>query len=1415
MTKKSAQKLGRGPMRTARLAAAALAGLLALAPLAQAEDIDIYSGITWDGAKPNLLVLLDNAAAWNGDLNFTCTTPDGWRLPANNDSKIVGFEQCGLYNAIKAIGSSEALAGNINMGLMMFSSGSTAGGTFKFPSSSPYGLVTMDAAGIAAYTNAVKSIDRQADGANNAAVAAIMNEAWAFYTGRTGPSGVNYTSPVTSACQKNFVVYIANATNNGKPQDNLPWNSARALAEAGATTAQQAEIVLPSGLNKYQSNWGDEWARFMYQSDASGTYASQQSIVTYTIILTDGSNPEYVEFLKSVGSRGGKYFIVNLGDMTALVQALLTVMNEVQAVDSVFSSASLPVSVNTQGTYLNQVYMGMFRPDSKGSPRWMGNLKQYKFKYDELNDTVVLSDSEDQDAISKAKSGFIAPSAKSFWTRKTAEAPDSTGGFWVNAPSGDGGGFDYPDGDKVEKGGVAQQLRLASLTTNYATSPASPRRLYTYCPTGTGCVSRLSDTSNVFATTNSALTAGVLGGNAPAVIESLSRSGATVTVRTAGNHTFSVGNTITISGATPGDYNGNFTIASVPDSTRFTYQIVESPPASAGSGFTATKITGIASTVISLTSSTTSGVTTATARTSAPHGLTVGSTVSIAGAAGAEYNGTFTVTGVSGGDTFTYTITRRENPPTSATGGAAKVGSNTYSIASISRVAGSTEVGIYITGSIATGNGNNKSWYITAGNTVTISGTTSNPANAYNKTWTVKGNGGSGCSTAPNGNAAENFFCITVPLSYSPEAIDPNNGITASPVTSTVNIASLVRGASTISGSCPAATAPATVTATTSAAHGLTTGDRVNIACPGQTCTTGFGAGNSVAVLSVPSSTTFTYSIDTTPAPCASGTITASTSSSISRDNLINWVRGHDNFGDEPSPGRDYTVRPSIHGDVLHSRPVVINYGGNPGKVVVFYGANDGVFRAVNGNRTDAIDSVPAGNEMWGLVLPEFYGKLNRLRNNSPLLALPSTPSGLTPTPRPKDYFVDGATGLYQTLRADGTTDKAYIYLSMRRGGRLIYALDVSNPSDPRVLWRKSNTDDGFSELGQTWSQPKVARIKGHANPVLVFGAGYDPAEDSEPPAANTMGRGIFVLDAFTGARLWSATASTVTGMNHAIVADITLLDRDGDAKIDRFYAADLGGNVWRVDLETANGNAPVNWNVIKLAELGCNAGACAAGTTPRKFFYAPDVVPVNSSTGSFDAVLVGSGDREHPLYDTSSGSAYNVVNRFYMLKDTRPGKDGSGQATITHSLLFDATTSGTYDNSGRGYYITLATGEKIVNAPLTLAGYTYFGTNQPKLPDAASCESNLGVARGYRVRPLSGEYGYTVYDGGGLPPTAVGGLVSMRVNGVDKTVPFCTGCAPGEDPPINADCKSAIGACKPENNVSKKRTRTYWYTNK
>jgi type IV pilus assembly protein PilY1 len=374
-------------------------------------------------------------------------------------------------------------------------------------------------------------------------------------------------------------------------------------------------------------------------------------------------------------------------------------------------------------------------------------------------------------------------------------------------------------------------------------------------------------------------------------------------------------------------------------------------------------------------------------------------------------------------------------------------------------------------------------------------------------------------------------------------------------------------------------------------------------------------------------------------------------------------------------------------------------------------------------------------------------------------------------------------------------------------------------------MWRIRSSDSGFSELGQTWSQPKVARIRGNTNPVLIFGAGYDTQEDKEPPGTDTMGRGIFIVDAVTGALLWhagpvcsggSGVCTVVAGMTFATPADITLVDRDFDGYIDRLYASDLGGNIWRVDLEPQGGAATpkydnTTWAVTQLASLG------GSGATKRKFFYPPDVV----LTKNYDVVLAVTGDREHPLI---TNAANQIVNRFYMIKDTKVGMSASGWTTLSDNTsatsdtaptsLFNATTTA-YDGSLSGFYISLlgldstgasSIGEKGVNAPTTVGGIVYFGTNQP-YTSAQTCQANLGKARSYGVSFLSGKTTSKVMDGGGMLPSPVFGMVTVQVNGQDRQLPFLIGGVGGS----GADSRSGLGAQKPPIPIPMKKQRTYW----
>ena len=154
---------------------------------------------------------------------------------------------------------------------------------------------------------------------------------------------------------------------------------------------------------------------------------------------------------------------------------------------------------------------------------------------------------------------------------------------------------------------------------------------------------------------------------------------------------------------------------------------------------------------------------------------------------------------------------------------------------------------------------------------------------------------------------------------------------------------------------------------------------------------------------------------------------------------------------------------------------------------------------------------------------------------------------------------------------------------------------------------------------------------------MLIMGGGYDTCEDRDPHTctSSTKGNRIYVLDADTGDVL--KTLDT----DRSVIADVTIVPDSTTGLAKYAYAADLGGNVYRVSI---GADAPANWTITKIAALGCDTTASC--TSNRKFMFAPDVLDNN---GEY-IVLLGSGDREKPLLYYAG--AASVTNYFFMLRD-------------------------------------------------------------------------------------------------------------------------------------------------------------------
>lgn len=539
-------------------------------------------------------------------------------------------------------------------------------------------------------------------------------------------------------------------------------------------------------------------------------------------------------------------------------------------------------------------------------------------------------------------------------------------------------------------------------------------------------------------------------------------------------------------------------------------------------------------------------------------------------------------------------------------------------------------------------------------------------------------------------------------------------------------------------------------------------------------------------------------------------------SSTTERDNLINWAKGQD-IQDENIDGLTTTaMRPSVHGDVVHSRPAAINYGTDAApQVVVFYGANDGGLRAINGNRTASITSggtYTAGQEMWTFIPPEFYTNIKRIYDNTTQISFLGNTT-VAPVPLPKPYGMDGPVTVYK----NGGT--AYAFATMRRGGRVLYGFDVSTPGTPTLKWKKGCPNNfssagvvsdtscaaDYTGIGQTWAAPKIMFASAYGagtSPILIMGGGYDTCEDSDPNNCTAANKGnkIYVLDADTGAQL--AALSTA----RSVVADMVIAPDSITGFAKYGYIADMGGNIYRINIGSA---APSAWTITKIASLGCDSTASCGSN--RKFMFGMSVVEVN---GTYH-VMLGSGDREKPL--SGYASAYAVNNYFFMVKDKPDDaawlsseSTNCGSAVICKNSLLGITTSAdplqADLDAKKGWYLGLGSGEQVVTAAITVFGTTTFSTHTPATATPGVCTANLGTARVYNIAFTNAtpkndtDVRYETISGGGLPPSPVAGKVTLD-NGT--TVAFCIGC----------EADSPLESTLPTNSSSayQPKARVYW----
>ncbi len=402
-----------------------------------------------------------------------------------------------------------------------------------------------------------------------------------------------------------------------------------------------------------------------------------------------------------------------------------------------------------------------------------------------------------------------------------------------------------------------------------------------------------------------------------------------------------------------------------------------------------------------------------------------------------------------------------------------------------------------------------------------------------------------------------------------------------------------------------------------------------------------------------------------------------------------------------PAPATTSTIRGSVHGDVLHSRPQIVNYGGSDGHRRLLRRQRRHAARGVRRHqqrqlrgrqdrRAGNVDVRRPGNvrQVQAPARPECRSSgcpnvdlHRRLAGTAaPRLLLRRRHRPLSHV-EPDRHLRHGAARRQLHLRHRRDRSRR----RRRWCGRSTTRPPASPISRRRGRRRRSATCGPRARaIRCSFSAPGIAaaiRARPAASRPASARTPTPRRRGAELPRGRRRARRLrgrprrqrHVDDARRCSSSSRRPGTTARPIGDSVAADVTLLDRDGDGYVDRVYAADMGGTVWRMDVDDAS---TTNWKLFKFAV----AKQLADGSGYReKFLYRPDVVP----TTVFDAVLIGSGNREDPLSTSTN-------NRFYMFKDFKTGKDasaGTPMAAISdYGTMLNAATADADDAPGRDH---------------------------------------------------------------------------------------------------------------------------------
>ncbi|WP_024869837.1 pilus assembly protein [Pseudoxanthomonas suwonensis] len=446
-------------------------------------------------------------------------------------------------------------------------------------------------------------------------------------------------------------------------------------------------------------------------------------------------------------------------------------------------------------------------------------------------------------------------------------------------------------------------------------------------------------------------------------------------------------------------------------------------------------------------------------------------------------------------------------------------------------------------------------------------------------------------------------------------------------------------------------------------------------------------------------------------------------------DNQLKYILGdrtHERQSTVDGSQKIFRNRRGMLGDIINSTPVYVGrpnanlYAGDSTYAsfataqgsrtpVVYVGANDGMLHAFKAPDSCTGANAECGKELFAFMPTEA---MNVLKQNDPA-------TNKYPYWDPEydhAYSVDGEITVADVK--DGNTWKTVLVGTMGRGGKTIFALDVTNPASPALLWEKTASDAAVgSYLGNALGRPIIAKVADGDWRVFL---GNGPNSTSGQSA-------LIMLDVMSGEN--ANTKSTGSGGDNGLSAvnvwddHGTLIPSKPDGNFDTVYAGDMNGNLWKFNLDDNT--------VTKLFTTQTGQPITAAPLVARNPYNPPETW-----------VFFGTG-RYLSMADTSAAanaitqSWYGIIDR-----DATVTLNTLNRSSITHQDNIGRVIEKVGAPGTNGWYIDLEypagtpNGERMV-LPNFFQGMALIGTT--RYPDSTDPCAPSGRGYTMAIDPFTG----------------------------------------------------------------------------